>query len=82
MLCQTTITDMRRTIAIILILTFFTCCKGQDSFVEARLKTADKFIECLANNTPGKILDYTYPNVDHKINDKESRDFYGNEVSD
>jgi hypothetical protein len=49
--------------------------------VEARLKTADKFIECLANNTPDKILDYTYPDVDHKINDKESRDFYVNKAS-
>jgi hypothetical protein len=72
---------MRRTIAIILILTFFISCKGKNSFVETRLKTADKFVECLANNTPDKILDYTYPHVDHKINDKESRDFYVNKAS-
>lgn len=67
---------MRRIIAIVSILTIFTSCKAQNSFVETRLKTADKFIECLADNTPDKILEYTYPDVDHKINIKESRDFY------
>jgi hypothetical protein len=72
---------MRRTIAIILILTTFTSCNGQDSFVETRFKTADKFLQCLANNTPDKILDYTYPDIDHKINKKESRNFYVNKAS-
>lgn len=81
MLCQTTITNMRQTIAIILTLTLITSCKGQDSFVETRIKTADKFVECLKNNTPDKILDYTYPDIDHKINDKETRDFYVNKAS-
>jgi hypothetical protein len=38
------------------------------------LKFLKKFLECLKNNSPDKILDYTYPGVDHKINDKESRE--------
>ena len=75
------ITNMRRRILIIFFLTFLTSCKGQHSFIEARLNTANKFIEGLVKNTPDKILDYTYPDVDHKINDKESRDFYVNKAS-
>ena len=71
---------MRQTISFLLLLTMLTSCKGQDSFVETRLKTADKFVECLKHNTPDKILDYTYPDVDHKISDKESRDFYVNKA--
>ena len=78
MLCLTNITKMRQTITAILILTFTTSCKGQNSFVEKRLKTADKFVECLSNNTPDKILKYTYPDVDDKIADKESRNFHVN----
>jgi hypothetical protein len=72
---------MLRTIAVIFIVTFIPSCKGQNSFVEARLKTADKFIECLVNNTPDKIVDFTYLDVDDKINNKESRDFYVNKAS-
>ncbi len=62
------------------ILPLLASCKGQDPFVESRLKIADKFLDCLKNNTPDKILDYTYPNVDYKIKDKESRDFYVNKA--
>jgi hypothetical protein len=78
MLCQTTI--MRQIITFLLVLTMLTSCKGQDSFVETRLKTADKFVECLKNNASDKILDYSYPDVDHKISNKESRDFYVNKA--
>ena len=72
---------MRQIIVFILILIFITSCNEQNAFVDTRLKTADKFIECLANNTPDKILNYTYPDVDHKINNKESRDFHVNKAS-
>lgn len=74
--------SLKQAIAIILVLIFITSCREQDSFVETRLKTADKFIECLKNNTPDRILEYTYPDVDHKINDKEFRDFYVNKASE
>ena len=58
----------------------FASCKGKDAFVENRLNTADKFVECLTNNTPDKILSYTYSDVDDKIDNKESRDFYVNKA--
>jgi hypothetical protein len=67
---------MRKIFSFFFVLTLIASCKGQDTFVESRLKIADKFLDCLKNNTPDKILDYTYPDVDHKIKDKESRDFY------
>jgi hypothetical protein len=70
-----------RLTTLLLLLTLFTCCKNQNSFVEKRLKTADQFVECLVNNTPDKILDYTYPDVDHKIREKEARTFYVNKAS-
>jgi len=63
-----------------LILILLTSCTGQGSFVSARLETAEQFVDCLKKNTPDKILDYSYPNVDHKIRDKESRDFYVNKA--
>src|SRR5436309_2431449 len=69
-------TDHAKNIWLFFILMVLPCCKGQDSFVESRLRTADKFIECLKNNKTDKIFDYTYPDVDHKINNKEFRDFY------
>jgi len=56
-------------------------CKGQDPFVEKRLKTVDKFLKCLKDNTPDKIVDYTFPGVDHKIDNKEIRDFNINKAS-
>ncbi|MBN8675572.1 MAG: hypothetical protein J0L56_15685 [Chitinophagales bacterium] len=71
---------MRQTIIFLLALTMLPSCKGQDSFVETRLKTAEKFIECLKNNSSDKILDYSYPDIDDKISDKESRDFYVNKA--
>jgi hypothetical protein len=71
---------MRNITFALFISTLIACCNGQNSFVENRLKTADKFIECLSNNTPDKILEFTYPEVDHKINDKESRSFYVNKA--
>jgi len=77
MLCQTT---MQKIFTLILILTALSSCKGQDPFVESRLKTADKFINCLKNNTPDKILDFTYPDVDDNISNKESRDFNVNKA--
>jgi hypothetical protein len=77
----TTISNMRQTFIILVFYVSLTSCKGQNAFVEERLKTADKFIECLKNNTPDKILDYSYPAIDDKISDKESRDFYVNKAS-
>ncbi|MFI5406732.1 MAG: hypothetical protein ACHQ1D_09500 [Nitrososphaerales archaeon] len=65
---------------LIFILILFCSCKGQDPFVEKRLKTVDKFLECLQNNTPDKILEYTYPGVDHNIDNKELRDFHINKA--
>ena len=38
------------------------------------MKTAEGFVVCLKNNTPDKILEYTYPDVDQKIYDKEFRE--------
>jgi hypothetical protein len=67
---------MTRPIIYILILLNFFSCSVKDHFIESRLKIADKFINCLKSNTPEKILDYTYHNVDDKINDAESREFY------
>jgi hypothetical protein len=64
----------------IAILASLISCKEEDPFVKSRLITANKFVDCLKSNTPDKILDYTYPDVDHKINDKESRDFYVNKA--
>jgi hypothetical protein len=71
---------MRQTISFLFVLTLLNSCKGQDQFVQSRLKTADKFVACLKNNTPDKILDLTYPAVDDKIDDKESRDFHVNKA--
>src|SRR5262249_14733844 len=39
-----------------------------------------KFVDCLKHNNPDKILDYTYPEVDDKIDDKETRDFQVNKA--
>lgn len=80
MQCDTTITIMRQIIFSFLILTFISSCCGQNSFVESRQKTAEIFVECLSNNTPDKILELTYHDIDDKINDKESRDFYVNKA--
>ena len=71
---------MRQTVSFLFVLTLLNSCIGQDQFVQSRLKTADKFLSCLKNNTPDKILDFTYANVDDKIDDKESRDFYVNKA--
>jgi len=71
---------MRHPISILLILVILTSCKRQNKLVEERLKTVDKFVQCLANNTPDKILDYTYPYIDDKISNKEFRDFYVNKA--
>ena len=38
------------------------------------MDTAEGFVACLKNNTPDKILEYSYPDVDQKINDKEIRE--------
>jgi|SRR4030095_12977573 len=71
---------MQKIFTAVFILAVLFSCNSQESFVESRLRTADKFIECLKNNAPDRILDYTYPDVDHKINNKESRDFYVNKA--
>lgn len=73
-------TNMQKTFTIIFILIVLSSCKRQDSFVESRLGIADKFIECLKNNTPNKILNFTYPDVDYKISNKELRTFYVNKA--
>jgi hypothetical protein len=65
---------MRQTITFLLIPILFVSCEEKDSFVESRLETAEKFMECLKNNTPDKILKYTYPDTDDKIDDKEARE--------
>ena len=68
---------MRQIIGVLLIFTALFSCNGQDSFVKSRLKTADSFIECLSNNTPDKILAFTYhTDADDNINNKESREFH------
>ena len=71
---------MRLSFSFLLVLTILASCKEQDPFVESRLKTTDKFIDCLKNNTPDKILDFTYPDVDEKINNKKSREFNVNKA--
>ncbi|HMK17666.1 MAG TPA: hypothetical protein VK492_05705 [Chitinophagaceae bacterium] len=63
-----------KTIIFLFVLKLFVSCKEKDPFVESRIKTAEKFVECLKNNTPDKILDYTYPDTDDKIDDKEARE--------
>jgi hypothetical protein len=72
--------NMQKIFAIIFNLIILSACNGQDTFIESRLTTADKFIDCLKNNLPNKILDYTYPDVDDKIKNKEFRDFYVNKA--
>lgn len=72
---------MKNIYNLLFILAVLFSCKGQDSFVDSRLNTASRFMECLENNTPDKILDYTYHEVDDKIENKESRDFYINKAN-
>lgn len=72
---------MRHTFIIIVFCVFLLSCKGQNSFVEERLQTAGKFIECLKNNNPDKTLAYSYKGVDQKMDNKESRDFAVNKAS-
>jgi len=72
---------MRQIFANLLILTILFSCKEHNSFVEERLNIVDSFVACLTTNTPDKILAFTYPDADHKINDKEFRDFYVNKAS-
>jgi hypothetical protein len=72
---------MQKAVAIICLWTIIFSCKEQSPFIKNRLKTTEKFMECLRNNTPDKILEYTYPDADYKINNKESRDFYVNKAS-
>jgi hypothetical protein len=76
-----TVINMRRIFIIFSLCVSLISCRGQNAFVEDRLKTADKFIECLKNNTPDKILDYSYKGVEDKIDNKESRDFYVSKAS-
>lgn len=71
---------MRKIFFSFFISTLIVACSGQNSFVESRLKTADKFVECLSNNTSDEILKFTYQGVDHKISDRESRSFYINKA--
>jgi hypothetical protein len=71
---------MRKITFIFFTLTFIASCSGPNSFVESRQKTAEKFVDCLLNNTPDKILELTYHDLDHKINDKELRYFYVNKA--
>jgi len=65
---------LRNTIVFLFGLLLFVSCNENESFVEARIKTAEKFVECLKNNTPDKILNYTYRDTDDKIDNKESRE--------
>ena len=51
---------MKRLVPAILALTLFISCKGQDAFIETRLKTAEKFIDCLKDNRPDKVINHTY----------------------
>ncbi len=64
----------------LLVLTLILSCKSPNNFVETRLKTAEKFISCLKNNEPEKILDFTYHEADFNINNKEFRDFNVNKA--
>ncbi len=66
---------------IILLILVLASCHQNGSFVESRIKTADKFLECLKQNRPNDILNYTYHNVDYKISEKESREFYVDKAS-
>ena len=70
---------MRHTI--ILLILFLASCKDKEPFVQSRLKTADKFLECLKQNRPNYILDYTYHDVDYKISEKQAREFYVDKAS-
>ena len=72
------IMNVRQLIILISILTFIFSCSVQNSFVETRMMTVDKFVECLINNTPDKILRYTLRDVDDNIDNKESRHFHVN----
>ena len=61
--------------SLLLLLLFYVSCIEQTPFVRSRLETADKFIECLKNNTPAKTYELTYRGIDG-IMDLESWDFY------
>jgi len=65
---------MKNIFRIYIIIIFLFACNRLDPFVESRMETAEKFVGCLKNNTPDRILEYSDPNVDHKIYDKESRE--------
>lgn len=46
--------------SLLLLLLFYISCIEQTPFVKSRLETADKFIECLKNNTPVKAYELAY----------------------
>lgn len=72
--------NMRQYLIAIFILTTLLSCESQDKFIENRLETANKFVECLAKNNSDKILEYSYTASDYNLKDKESRDIYVNKA--
>ena len=57
---------MRQIIIILIFYVSLLSCRGQNLFVEERLKTADKFIECLKNNPVlARTLRILY--LDHQV---------------
>ena len=71
---------MPKTLIILFIVTFFFSCVGHDNYVNDRIKIAEKFLDCLKNNTPDQILEYTEQGVTDRIDVKESRDFNVNKA--
>ena len=72
---------MQKISAILFLLIVLRSCEPPNLFVESRLKTAEKFVECLVKNQSDKILDFSDAHVDYNISDKESRDFYVKKAS-
>jgi hypothetical protein len=64
---------MKQAITITLILIVLISCDTHDSFIESRLKTAEKFIDCLKNNMPDKMMEYCYPDIINYSETKEMR---------
>jgi hypothetical protein len=63
---------------IILLLVILLSCNTQNSFVTERIKTAEKFLNCLENNQSDSILKYSIIGANVFIDDKELRDFHVN----
>src|ERR1043166_3330980 len=54
--------DMRYRSFLLLLLIYVSCIE-QTPFVRSRMITADKFIDCLKNNTPAKAYELAYRSI-------------------